>query len=55
MDSTIALGYVVYMGVAYVLAYMVYLQVKSVKTNARTGFGCAPYDSDHIILKRRCL
>jgi hypothetical protein len=52
MDSTQALGYIVYAMTAYMLSYVLYLLAKA-SHQREDSLSKSPYDTDRLILKRR--
>jgi len=53
METINGTGYVTYGLVSYALAYMLYLLVKTAGEFGGMRYSTPPYDSTHLILKRR--
>ena len=53
MDFQTVFEGLAYVVAAYMLAYLLYLLVRSAEKPAAGGYPEAPYDSCHLILKRR--
>jgi hypothetical protein len=53
MDMSAATTQFVYVGTAYMLAYLLYLLMKGVSADGRAFYPAAPYDTDHLVLRRR--
>jgi len=52
MDSSGALGYIVYAGLAYASAYLIYMLVRSINS-AGAVLKATPYDAERLILRRK--
>jgi hypothetical protein len=53
MNSVTALGYMANVAAIYMLVYAVYLLMKTATQTRGLAYPMTPYDSSHLVLRRR--
>ena len=53
MDAILWLGWMENAVIAYALAYLLYLLIKTASEIGGKGYECTPYDDSHLVLKRK--